>query len=115
MAVVVMQKKVSVAANTTVTNILADEKYVRAPGDARGLCMNTGSADGLQAALNVGGAAVSDLVDVGSQNRIPIVPDDDLISGWHAPAGQLIQLQVTNTTGGALDYFYRVELDDGQG
>jgi len=114
MARVVMQKRISIAANSTVVNVLSDEKYVRAPGDAIGTCMNTGSATGLEASLNVGGSAVSDVVDVGARNEVPIVPDDDLISGWLAKGGNLIQLTVTNTTGGALIYFYRVVLDNGR-
>jgi len=107
---VVMQKSVSVPANSTVVNVLSDEKYNRSPINAVGSIYNTGSAVGLRATINVGGFSVSDTVDVGAANRVPVVPDDVLNASWNAPKGQLIQLQVENTTGGALTYFWRVEL-----
>lgn len=107
---VVMQDSVSIAANSTNSNVLTGQKYERSPGDALGSVYNTGSATGLRAALNVGGLAVSDSVNVGAANRTPIVPDDLLVNDWPAPAGALIQLQVENTTAGALVYQWRVEL-----
>lgn len=111
----VMQGINTVAANSTINNVLQGEKYERSPANAIGSCYNTGSATGLQASLNVGGVAVSDTVNVGAANRTPVVPDDRLIDGWDASAGDLIQLQVENTTGGALVYQWRIELWDGQG
>jgi hypothetical protein len=39
------------------------------------------------------------------------VPDDLLIDGWEAVKEQLIQITVANTTGGALTFFWRVELE----
>lgn len=107
---VVMQDSVSVAANSTNSNVITGQKYERSPGDAVGAVYNTGSATGLRAALNVGGIAVSDTINVGAANRTPVVPDDLLVDEWEAPEGALIQLQVENTTGGALVYQWRIEL-----
>jgi hypothetical protein len=112
---VVMQGTNSVAANSTINNVLTGEKYERAPANAYGFAYNTGSATGLLASLNVGGVAVSDTVNVGAANRTPLVPDDMLVGGWEAGEGDLIQLQVENTTGGALTYQWRIILWDGQG
>ena len=105
-----MQDTISVAANSTNNNVIAGQKYERSPGDAIGAVYNTGSATGLRAALNVGGLAVSDTINVGAANRTPVVPDDLLVDDWDAPEGALIQLQVENTTGGALTYQWRIEL-----
>lgn len=112
---VVMQGSDSVPANSSINNVLAGEKYERAPADSFGFAYNTGSATGLFASLNVGGVAVSDTVNVGAANRTPVVPDDMLVGGWEAEAGSLIQLKVENTTGGALTYQWRIILWDGQG
>jgi len=108
---VVMQGSTSIAANSTNNNVLAGEKYERPPGDAYGACYITGSAVGLEAALNVNGLAVSDTITVNAQNRSPVVPDDLLIDTWQAEGGALIQLRVENTTGGALTVQWRVELE----
>jgi len=107
---VVMQGTDSIAANSTNSNVLTGQKYERSPGNALGACYNTGSATGLLASLNVGGIAVSDTINVGSANRTPVVPDDLLVDDWEAPEGDLIQLQVENTTAGALAYQWRIEL-----
>jgi len=109
---VVMQETNSVPANSQIASVLVGQKYERAPGDALGAVYNTGSATGLRASLNVGGIAVSDTINVGAANRTPVVPDDLLIDDWMAPEGALIQLQVENTTAGALTYQWRVELLD---
>jgi len=109
---VVMQGSNSIAANSTNNNVLTGEKYERSPGNAVGVCYITGSATGLQAALNVGGLAVSDTITCNTQNRSPVVPDDLLIDQWRAGEGKLIQLTVENTTGGALTVQWRIELQE---
>lgn len=105
-----MQGSNSIAANTTNANVLTGQKYERPPGDALGSLYITGSAAGLEASLNVGGQAVTDTITVNTQNRLPVVPDDLMIDDWEAGEGSLIQLSVTNTTGGALTVNWRVEL-----
>jgi len=111
---VVMQGATSVAANSTVNNVLSGEKYERPPGDALGALYATGSAAGLTCELNVNGAAVSDTLTVNTQNRLPVVPDDLVIDEWEAPQGGLIQLQASNSTGGALTFNWRVELAEAE-
>jgi hypothetical protein len=109
---VVMQGSVSVPANDQIENILDGQRYVRAPADVLGGLYICGSALGLTAELNVGGASVTPPVGVGAQNRFPLVPDDSLVEDWPAEKGDLIQVRAVNTTGGALTMFWRVELDD---
>ncbi len=109
---VVMQSNQSVAANTTVANVLSGERYERVPFNAIGGLYCAGSAAGLTAELNVGGISVSPPTKVNAQNRLPVVPDDELVSGWEAPEGKLIQLSVVNTTGGALTFNFKVELEE---
>lgn len=109
--IVTMQRSTSIAANSTNDNVLTGQKYERPPFPAMGDLYHTGSAVGLKAALNVGGAAITDTVDVGARNTVPVVPDDLMTGGWGVMQGLLIQLSVENTTGGALTYFWRVDLE----
>lgn len=106
-----MQGQNTVAPNTRINNVLTGQKYERPPGDAEGSLYINGSATGLQAELNVNSVSVTDVVQVNSQNRIPVVPDDVLNAGWMAPEGKLIQLSFNNTTAGSLTAFWRVDLD----
>lgn len=108
---VCMQNSVSVAANTTVPNVLTGQRYERPPFNAFGSLYAAGSAAGLTAEINVGGRSVTPPTGVNAQNRFPVVPDDLLIDGWEAVQDQLVQLTVVNTTGGALTFFWRVELE----
>lgn len=111
MARVAMQNSVSVAANTTNANVLSAERFSRCPYQAAlGGLYVTGSATGLTAELNVGGRSVTPATGVNVQNRFPVVPDDSLIEEWEAYNGELIQLTAVNTTGGALTFFWRIEL-----
>lgn len=107
-----MQSSVSVAANSTDDNVLAGEQFVRSPTNSTGTLWQTGSAIGLQASLNVGGFQVMNDVTAGAANRVPVTDEDMILDQWKAKNGNLIQLQVANTTGGALTYQYRVILDD---
>ncbi len=108
---VAMQSSVSVAANTTNNNILSGQRYERPPFNAYGTLYAAGSAAGLTAEINVGGRSVTPPTSVSSANHFPVVPDDMLINEWEAVKDQLIQITVVNTTGGALTFFWRVELD----
>jgi len=114
MSKVVMQSNLSVAANTTVPNVLTGMRYERSPFPAIGALYVAGSAAGLTAELNVGGRSVSPPTVVNAQNRLPVVPDDVLIPEFEADQGELIQLTVVNTTGGALTINFRVELEEAE-
>lgn len=107
---VCMQGQTSVAANSTNQNVLTAQRYERAPFPCVGSLYVNGSAAGLQAELNVGGISITPPIVCNTQNRSPVVPDDVLISGWEALPNSLLQLSITNTTGGALTAFWRVDL-----
>lgn len=109
---VLMQGSTSIAANSTDSNVIKDRRYERAPFPAVGTLYINGSAAGLTAELNVGGHSVSDPVTVNVQNRVPVIPDDLLISDWEALPNALIQVSITNTTGGALTAYWKVELQE---
>lgn len=113
MAKVMMQKSISVAANTTNENVLSGLRYERVPfGVALLGFFGTGSAAGLTVEINIGGKSVSDPITVNAQNRLPVVPDDELISDVQASGGELVQLRVVNTTAGALTFNYKVEMQE---
>lgn len=110
---VTVQLAVSVAANSTTENVLTGNRYERSPFPiARGVLFCTGSAAGLQAELNVGGRSVTPPNTVNAQNRLPIVPDDLMTADWLAYSGELIQIRVQNTTGGALTFNFKMELEE---
>lgn len=109
--VLAMQGKTSIAANTTVNNVCTGERYERLPF-VRQVCdlLCTGSATGLKAELNVGGTSITPPVVIGVTNRVPLEPDDTLLEDWEGFAGQLVQLSATNTTAGALDFFWKIKI-----
>lgn len=109
----VVQLAVSVAANTTTENVLSGNRFERSPFQiAQGALYCTGSAAGLNAELNVGGRSITPRTTVNAQNRLPVVPDDLLVGDWIASSGELIQITVQNTTGGALTFNFRMELTE---
>jgi len=107
---VCMQGQTSIAANSSTDNVLTGQRFERAPWPALGSLSVNGSAAGLRAELNVGGQSVTPPVVCNTQNRSPVVPDDTLIDQWEVLPQGLIQLTITNTTGGALTAFWRIDL-----
>jgi hypothetical protein len=108
---IAMDVEVSIAANSTNENTVRDQQYQTAPFSGFLLLRDTGSAAGLRRTLNVGGTSVLDRGVVNSNNRVPQDPDDNVIKAVEVFAGQQIFLPVQNTTGGALTYRARLELE----
>lgn len=106
-----MQNVTSVGANASVSNTLSGQLYERPPYNCFGTLYTNGSATGLFGQINVNGIAISDEVNMSSQNRVPVVPDDMLMAGWEAPAGGLMQLKFRNSTAGALSAFWKILLE----
>jgi hypothetical protein len=107
-----------IAASTTVQNVCTGERYERSPFDAIGNLYVTGSgaaATALLSELNIGGVSVTPPTNVNINNRMPLVPDDILVTEFEVAKGDLIQLSVTNTTAGALNFFWRIDLSPYQG
>ena len=109
---VAMEVETSVAANATNENVLSGQRFERAPFDCLVTLLSTGSAAGLREELNVGGRSATPRMPVNTNNRSPIVPDDLRIAEVECYAGELVQLTVANTTGGALTHRARVELEE---
>lgn len=109
---VLMQGSTSIAANSTNSNVVQGRRYERSPFPAIGTLYINGSAAGLVGELNVGGVSVSGPLTCNVQNRVPVVPDDLLVTDWEALPNSLIQVSITNTTGGALTAYWKVELQE---
>lgn len=101
------------AANGTTSNVFTGRRFERAPFSGFLKLYATGSAAGLTAELNVGGQSVFPPVPLNTNNRIPIDPDDLVVSEVEVMAGDLIQVTQVNTTAGALTGRYRFELEEG--
>lgn len=108
------QQAISIAANTTVDNVLDGTRFARSPYAAGiGSLFCAGSAAGLNCELNVGGRSVTPRTTVNAQNRLPVVPDDLLVEDWEVYQGELIQITVQNTTAGALTFNYKMQIEEG--
>ena len=111
-------QSISIAANTTDNNVL-DTLGLRAkqvPGAAGALyavsLLATGSAAGLEHSLFIGQDQPVERSVVNAQNRIPVVPDDAVTpQPIAAESGEQIQIEVTNTTGGALTYVFTLMVE----
>jgi len=106
----IMTDTQSVAANTTISNVVAgkSKEFVQEPSVVT--LSATGSAAGLMGTLIIGEEVVMDDQDIGPGNRFPVVPDDVLVSGGAFP-GDRIVVRVRNRTGGALTSWVRVDVE----
>lgn len=105
-----LQDSQSIAANSTV-NVLSGKRYENVGMDTLASLFAAGSAAGLRMELFCGNRAVVESSAVSTANRIPQL-EDLIIADFPAFAGEKIQLNITNTTAGALTFFYRFDFDD---
>ena len=105
-----MTDRQSVAANSTVINVLAGKIFEFAQRPSLASIYATASAVGLNISFVVGNEVMVDDQEVNAQNRMPIVPDD-LVARAAALRGDRLVLRLRNTTGGAITAFTRVDLD----
>lgn len=111
MASRVLQDQVSIAANATV-NVLAGKRYENLGNDSLITFFQTAaSASNLRAELFCGNRAIVEVGFVSGANRIPQL-EDMIIQDFSGFNGEKLQLNVTNTTAGAIVYFYRFDFDD---
>lgn len=104
---------ISVAANAVV-QLLTGLRFERPLRDTLLQVIATASAAGLLLEVFVNGQSVAPALPVKSSNRVPIVPYDVLIDDVEVAMDSLIELRVTNTTGGALSLFWETILQDQQ-
>lgn len=104
-----IQKKVSIAANSSNDNLLSGYQMQILPYDAVVQFALCGSAAGLVADIYSGNDLVAEGYELNTQNRYPVVPDD-VIGSDVAAALEPLKIRVRNTTAGALDCFFRVDI-----
>jgi len=106
--VATMQNSLSVAANSTTTNVVAGLLHEFVATGSRITISATGSAIGLNASATLNVPVIDDQA-IGLQNRFPVIPDDILYQGIVRACRILLRFR--NTTGGALTAFWRVDVN----
>jgi len=104
-----IQKTASLAANTTVDNVLSGSQFEFLPYAAALDFGIVASATGIQADVYSGSDMLCETLDVSTQNRFPVFPDDYSLNDV-AGAGERIKVRLRNTTAGALTYFVGVRI-----
>lgn len=105
-----IQAQVSIAANAVNDNVIQGSQFEFLPYNASLRFALNGSATGLSADVYSGQDVLAEQMGVNALNRVPINPDDFLLSDV-AAAGERIKVRVRNTTGGALTLFYALMID----
>lgn len=102
----------SIGANASETDLLQGTRIARLPSNADHIVevFATGAATGLEHELFVDQDAAIEKSLVSAQNRVPLLPDD-LVTRVAVEGGSRLQLNVTNTTAGALDYFVTIRTE----
>jgi len=102
-----IQQTVSIAASTAVDNLIAGSQFEFLPYNAHLSFAINGSAAGLVADVYSGQDVLAEAMVVNALNRIPINPDDFLLTDV-AAGGERIKVRVRNTTTGALTCSFAV-------
>lgn len=105
-----IQQQISIAANAVNDNVIQGSQFEFLPYDAALRFALNGSATGLVADVYSGQDVLAEQMGVNTLNRVPINPDDFLLSDV-AAGGERIKLRVRNTTGGALTLFFAMIID----
>jgi len=108
----VIQGQLSVAAGTTVANVVAGAQLRRIPLDSAAVIAlaDTGSAAGLTRSYSINNVVEVEDGAVGATNRLPFPNEDQVADAMVAGPGAEQNLRVSNPTGGALTYFYRLNI-----
>lgn len=105
-----IQSSVTIAANSVTDNVLTGSQFEFLPYNAALNFGMTASATGLTVDAYSGQDTLCENLAPSLQNRFPIYPDDFNLTDV-AGAGERIKLRVRNTTGGALTFFYAVQIN----
>jgi hypothetical protein len=113
---ILFTNQIDVPANSTIQNVLQNlgarvRTIPQGYSFARLTLFATGEAAGLQLSFFVGSRNPIETSVVNALNRIPIVPDDLIATDMFGTGNDQLQLQATNTTGGALFLFFRLEVE----
>lgn len=105
-----IQQQLTIPANSVNDNVIAGSQFEFLPYNASLRFALNGSAVGLVADLYTGQDVLAEQMLINTLNRVPINPDDFLLSDV-AGAGERVKIRVRNTTGGALTVFFAVMID----
>lgn len=106
----VMGQVTSIAAAAVSTDVLSGTKLQRPARDSFLEVFATASAAGLTREVYIDQTNVAPPSAIAPLNRMPQDPFDRNVEGIQAPRDSNIALQVSNPTGGALSFFWRVKL-----
>lgn len=99
----------SVGANTTVGNVLTGSQFEFMPFDGAVEFGLVASAVGLNASVSSGTDILQQDQEISAANRLPIYPDDFLLTDV-AAAGERLVVALRNTTAGAITSFVVVKI-----
>lgn len=91
----------SVAANATISNVLAGKVHEFLPEKSSVRAYLAADVVGMFASLLIGGEVVVDDQEISAANRFPIIPDD-LIARGAGFGGDRLILRLRNSTAGAI-------------
>lgn len=103
---------ISIAAGAVDTQLLAGLRYERPPVDSLLRAFMTASAAGLLRQVYVDTDSISPPSAIAPINAVPVDPFDITIEGVECPADKKIELSVSNPTGGALNVFWKIKLQE---
>jgi len=109
---VIAQGPITINASATDVQVLDGLRYERAPKDSILNVYMTSSAAGLTRQVYVDMDRIAPASAISIANRMPQDPFDLTVSGIQVPKDSLIQIPISNTTGGALSLFYRITLKE---
>lgn len=105
-----IQQQATIAASSVNDNVIAGSQFEFLPYDSALRFALNGSATGLVADVYSGQDVLAEQMGVNTLNRVPINPDDFLLTDV-AAAGERIKIRVRNTTAGALTLFFALIVD----
>jgi len=111
----VVQDSVSIAANTRNNDVLSGFRNALIDPQIGGAIVAiyfTASATGLVAESFVGQRNAVERSQCSLQNRFPLVPDDLVAGNIASLPNERITMPVENVTGGALTFFFRIEIEE---
>ena len=110
----IIRRTDSIAANSTVTNVLSVEQFATLIDPSRIRVGMVASAAGLEASVNIGGelAVQNAVLAVESGTGVGVNDDDLPIAIAAGLEGDEIQASVTNTTAGALTAYTYVLIEE---
>jgi len=108
----VVQRIATILAGAVDTVVYDGSRYERPPVDCILDVLATASAAGLTQQVYVEMDSIAPAQTVRPANRVPQVPQDIMIEDVEVPQDKLIQVLVSNPTGGNLTYFGRLELPE---